>query len=231
LKAERPSRIPSTGPPPTEAGPTLLVHSLKNLAGRLGLLLQNADERYEDPIFKETVLAVLDDTVGQLRRLAHDLRDHEGRLLIKLRADLNFVVQAALGELRSALGGQLILEESYEPVPQVWADAFLLRCAFCCAIENAIEAMDGAGVLTVSTRQQHRGGRCRVTVEIADTGPGMSPEFVREHLFRPFSTTKEEGLGLGAYTFRQVAALHGGSVRILSAEGCGTRLRFHFPAD
>jgi signal transduction histidine kinase len=59
----------------------------------------------------------------------------------------------------------------------------------------------------------------------------MSAEFLRERLFQPFASTKEDGLGLGVYTFRQVAALHGGSVRILTTEGVGTRVRFHFPVS
>ena len=83
----------------------------------------------------------------------------------------------------------------------------------------------------MSTSCVRRGGRQRVTVEVADTGPGMTDEFLRNGLNEPFASTKEDGMGLGVYTFRQVAALHGGSVRILSRAGEGTRVRFHFPAD
>lgn len=224
MKTERKPR--PRGPAPAVAGPNLVVHDLKNLAGRLGLLLQNADERYADPLFKQTILDVLDDTAGHLRRLAHDLRDREGRLMVKLRVDLNTVLAEALQDTRPDLARDVVLDARYRPIPSIWADAFLLRCAFNCAIENALEAMGGVGTLVVSTATS-RGKR--VTVEIADTGPGMSPEFVREQLFRPFATTKQHGMGLGAYTFRQVAALHGGSVRIVSKPGQGTRARFHFP--
>jgi signal transduction histidine kinase len=112
----------------------------------------------------------------------------------------------------------------------VWGDSFLLRRAFACAIENALEAMGSRGTLWLATTRSRRGGHERVTVEIGDTGPGMSEVFLRERLSRPFASTKEDGLGLGMYTFRQVAHLHGGSARILTTEGVGTRVRFHFPA-
>ena len=218
-------------PPPAEAGTNLLVHDLKNLAGRLGALLQNLDENYDDPLFKATALGVLDNTVLHLKRLASDLREHDSRVIIKLKVDVNGIVEDAVREVRPELAGKIELVESYESIPPIWGDVFLLRCAFACAIENAVEAMQGVGVLALSTACTRRQGRPRIVVEIADTGPGMSEEFIRRVMLEPFASTKQDGMGLGVYTFHQVAALHGGSVRILSREGQGTRVRFHFPAE
>jgi signal transduction histidine kinase len=218
-------------PPPAEAGANLLVHDLKNLAGRLDALLQNLDDHYDDPLFKRTALDVLDDTVVHLQRLAKDLREHDGRVIIKLKVDVNRIVEDAVREVRGDLAGDVELVERYAPLPLIWGDAFLLRCAFACAVENAVEAMAGEGMLSLSTSCARRRGRQRVTVEVADTGPGMTEEFLRDGLNKPFASTKEDGMGLGVYTFRQVAALHGGNVRVLSREGEGTRVRFHFPAD
>jgi len=220
---------PRANTAPAHAGANLLVHDLKGMACRLGLLLQNLDERYEDPLFKATVLDVLDGTIGQLKRLACDLRDHDSRLLVKLRLDLNQILEESLITTRPDLCGTANLVESYADIPMIWGDAFLLRCAFACAIDNALEAMNGKGTLRASTVLSRRNGHKKITIEIADDGPGMSAEFMRRHLFAPFSTTKEDGMGMGAYTIRQVAALHGGTVRILSKEGQGTRVRFHFP--
>jgi signal transduction histidine kinase len=207
------------------------VHDLKNLAGRLDALLQNLDEHYDDPLFKGTALGVLDDTVLHLEQLARDLREHESRVIIKLKIDVNRIVEDAVRDVRADLAGDIELVERYAPLSPIWGDAFLLRCAFSCAIENAVEAMQGAGVLTLSTACTRRSGRRTIVVEIADTGPGMSAEFIRRVMLEPFASTKEDGMGLGVYTFRQVAALHGGSVRIRSREGEGTRVRFHFPAE
>ena len=220
-----------SAPPPAEAGPNLLVHDLKNLAGRLGLLLQNLDVHYDDPLFKATALGVLDDTVLHLRRLAQDLRERESRVIVKLKIDVNGIVADAVREVRPDHAGEIELIERYEPVPAIWGDAFLLRCAFACAIENAVEAMQGTGLLLLTTSCARRRGRQSIVVEIADTGPGMSEEFVRRVMVAPFASTKDDGMGLGVYTFRQVAVLHGGHVRIKSREGEGTRVRFHFPVE
>ena len=89
--------------------------------------------------------------------------------------------------------------------------------------------MDGRGTLLIRTALFHRGRRSHPLVEIADNGPGMDEGFLRQCLCKPFCSTKEDGLGLGVYTMRQVAALHSGTVRIQSARGVGTRVRFHFP--
>jgi signal transduction histidine kinase len=219
------------GPAPAQAGANLLVHDLKNLAGRLAALVQNLGTYYDDPLFKGTALGVLDDTVSQLRRLAGDLRSHDGRVIIKLKVDLNKVLTDALAYTRPDLSGHVNVIESFAEVPPIWGDALLLRQAFTCAIENALAAMRHRGTIAVATRVSRARKGPRILVEIADDGPGMSEEFLRERLFNPFNTTKEDGLGLGVYTIRQVALLHGGTVRIRSIEGEGTRVRFHFPAE
>jgi signal transduction histidine kinase len=56
----------------------------------------------------------------------------------------------------------------------------------------------------------------RATVKVADDGPGMTPEFIRERLFRPFESTKASGLGVGAYESRQYARELGGDLTVES---------------
>lgn len=210
----------------------MLVHDLKSLAGRLSNLCQNLNSHYQDPLFKQSAMELLDDTVQHLRRLAVDLREHEGRVLVKLRTDLNRVLSEALADARADLAKPVKVVESYSELPDIWGDGYLLRRAFACAIENALEAMDGrGGMLVLRTTRRRRAAEIFYQVEISDTGPGMDSEFRRNWLFRPFATTKDNGRGLGAYTMKQVAMIHGGTVRIRSARGSGTRVSFCFPAD
>lgn len=220
------------GPAPAEAGANLLVHDLKNLAGRLAALGQNLNQHYDDPLFKETARMLLDDTVLHLKRLASDLRNREGRFVIKLRVNVNQVLADALLDTRPDLNANVRVNPQFSDIPQIWGDAYLLRLAFGCAIENALEAMNGRGVLTVRSRLTGRPrSASRIVVEIADDGSGMSEEFLRDRLFQPFSSTKGDGLGLGVYTIRQVARLHNGIVQIKSAQGAGTLVRFRLPVE
>jgi signal transduction histidine kinase len=92
-------------------------------------------------------------------------------------------------------------------------------------IDNAIDAMAGKGELRLRT---YREDDC-VVVEIADTGPGMSPD-IRSHIFEPFFTTKGvgEGTGLGLDTVQRIVKKHRGTIQVSSAPG-DTRFQVWLP--
>ncbi|HEU4922769.1 MAG TPA: ATP-binding protein, partial [Burkholderiales bacterium] len=69
----------------------------------------------------------------------------------------------------------------------------------------------------------------RAIVEVKDTGCGMSEEFVRERLFRPFETTKPTGMGIGAFETAQLAKEMGGTIEADSRTGAGTLIRLILP--
>ena len=66
-------------------------------------------------------------------------------------------------------------------------------------------------------------------IEVRDRGEGMTEAFVREHLFRPFRTTKPTGMGVGAYESQQYVAELGGRISVDSVPGMGTTVRVHLP--
>jgi len=67
-------------------------------------------------------------------------------------------------------------------------------------------------------------------VEVSDNGVGMTPEFIRDRLFKPFQSSKESGMGIGAYESQQYVAGLGGRMDVVSEPGVGTRLRVVLPA-
>lgn len=118
------------------------------------------------------------------------------------------------------------VQRDYQPVPllvnsfgselnQVWTNL----------IDNAIDAMNGKGELRVRT---YREDDC-VVVEIADNGPGISPE-VQPHIFEPFFTTKGvgEGTGLGLDAVMRIVKKHRGSIQVFSKPG-DTRFQVWLP--
>jgi signal transduction histidine kinase len=72
--------------------------------------------------------------------------------------------------------------------------------------------------------------RDTVQVEVTDTGRGMSREFIETKLFRPFSSTKEHGMGIGAFESREYIRELGGSLAVRSTEGTGTTFTLTLPA-
>ena len=116
--------------------------------------------------------------------------------------------------------------EIADGLPEVVADAELLRQAFLNLCVNAIQAMQERGGGRLAVRARREGDA--VVVEVADTGPGIDPE-TRAHVFEPFYTTKANGTGLGLAIVRQAAEAHGGSVEVESAPGAGATFRVRLP--
>jgi signal transduction histidine kinase len=112
-------------------------------------------------------------------------------------------------------------------VPDVNADAELLRQAFLNLCVNAVQAMGAHGGGTLVARLR-RDGEDGVVAEFQDDGPGIAGEHL-SHVFEPFYTTKAAGTGLGLAIVRQAAETHGGTVEVESAPGAGATFRVRLP--
>ncbi|MDP6882623.1 MAG: ATP-binding protein, partial [Rhodospirillales bacterium] len=110
----------------------------------------------------------------------------------------------------------------------VCIDRDQFRRALVNVTDNACQAMgddgDGAGRLTVATRQADDG----VEITITDTGPGMTAD-VMARVFEPLYSTKGFGVGLGLPTVKQIMERHGGGIEFVSKEGVGTQAVLWLP--
>jgi signal transduction histidine kinase len=145
------------------------------------------------------------------------------------QTDLVEGLDSTLVMMGHRLGTGIRVERHYAPaLPPIEAMAGELNQVWTNLVDNAIDAMDGEGTLTVSARPDEAAGW--VVVEVADTGPGMPPE-VRAHAFEPFFTTKEVGKGTGLgldISRRIVVERHSGDITIESG-GSGTLVRVRLP--
>lgn len=216
----------------------VLIHDIKNMGFRLQLLRSNLEKHYGDPEFKRSLAELLSATVERLDGIVGRWSAHQDAVLIKVALDLNGVLQeVAVGATRrgsraegSSSGPLPALCLALSALPQVWADPYYLRDALASLVENALEAAAPSGKVLVRSFASGSGTRPRAIVEIIDNGPGMSPEFVRDRLFRPFQTTKSNGVGLGLFTANQIVRYHRGAIRLRTHPGGGTVVRLSFPA-
>ncbi|HEX5560888.1 MAG TPA: ATP-binding protein [Nocardioidaceae bacterium] len=143
------------------------------------------------------------------------------------RVDVTDGLESTLVMMRHKLRDGVEVRRDYGvDVPEVEAYAGELNQVWTNLVDNAVDAMEGAGTLRVSTRAAGE----RVVVEIADTGPGM-PAAVRERAFEAFYTTKDvgRGTGLGLDIARRIVVdRHGGSIDIDSTPQ-GTVMRVQIP--
>jgi putative PEP-CTERM system histidine kinase len=92
-------------------------------------------------------------------------------------------------------------------------------------IQNAIEATPKEGSVTIALLQEGDA----VRIEITDTGEGMSEEFIRERLFKPFESTKSAGMGIGVFESREYINELGGRLEVISKPALGTTFKVILP--
>jgi hypothetical protein len=104
------------------------------------------------------------------------------------------------------------------------AEAFDEACGH--LLNNAIEASPPDTPVEIRLRREAD----HILLDITDHGPGMTPEFVRDELFRPLSSSKAGGSGIGAWQARELLAEAGGELTVHSQPAVGTTMRLVLPA-
>ena len=91
-------------------------------------------------------------------------------------------------------------------------------------VKNALEAIDGGGVITLTTSSQDG----QVQLSVQDNGKGIDPE-IMPNIFNPFFTTKKTGTGLGLAVINKIIEDHHGTINVKSTKGQGTVFTIHLP--
>jgi putative PEP-CTERM system histidine kinase len=201
---------------------TFVVHDLKNLVSQLSLLMQNAEKHRNNPEFQRDMLETVNYSVQKMKLLLQKLSRSESPERPASLAIDQLLEQAV--SLKSAFEPQPVLQVAH-PGLRVLADWERLERVVGHLIQNAIEATARDGQVTVSLSRRDEG----VLVEISDTGQGMSQEFIRERLFKPFESTKSAGMGIGVFESREYIHELGGKLEVLSKPALGTTFRIILP--
>jgi putative PEP-CTERM system histidine kinase len=200
-----------------QAMAAFFVHDLKNAASTLNLTLQNLPVHFDNPEFRADALRGIAKTVAHINRLIGRLSALRHELKIELAdADLNEVVNHVLASLEHAAGPTLVKE--IQPLPRIPLDREQLNKVITNLVLNAAEASPRDGRVRIATGQEN--GWVVLTVD--DNGCGMSDEFLHHALFRPFQTTKQNGLGIGMFQSKMIVEAHGGRIAVASQPGKGT---------
>ena len=223
-----------------------LRHPVAVLRGRLEAMQDGAV-----PTDGEQVLRLQDTVIG-LGRLVGDLRDLSladvGRLSLDLGpVDLGALIADLCENFEPvAAHRRIALRTDVGPgLPPVTADADRLRQVLVNLLSNALQYTPEGGAVTIrvaveaaSAGDRVAGGAARgaVTIEVADTGPGIAAEHLA-HVFDRFYRTDPArgratgGSGLGLAIVRSLVALHGGTVAVRSRPGEGSRFTVRLPLE
>jgi len=110
----------------------------------------------------------------------------------------------------------------------VMADRVQIQQVLINLMRNAIEAMRDSKVRELLVRISSEGAN-RIAVEVSDTGPGVADE-INAQLFKPFTTTKPGGMGVGLSISKRIIEAHGGELTMQRNEKGGATFRFTLPA-
>ena len=200
-----------------------LMHDLNNLIAQQSLIVANAEKHKRNPEFVDDAIRTISNSVDRMKSVMAQLRRGESPRLAKFTS-VKFVVSGAVDRCAGREPNPSIELAGGEVELSVDTEEFTMVLAH--LIRNAQDATEAGGKVDVRLDADDRS----VRITIADTGCGMSPQFVRERLFRPFDSTKGvQGMGIGAYQAREFARKLGGDLEVVSEIGKGTAVTMSLP--
>ncbi|MDQ2730988.1 MAG: ATP-binding protein [Armatimonadota bacterium] len=205
-----------------------VAHDIGNILTPVSIETSLADS--DDHELRAEALQAIQDQVGRLSILTHRLLAFAKPGPVEAEA---VEVPALLDRLSGLLTPHaasygLSLETRYpRQIAPIRGDTSQLEQVLVNLALNGMQAMqeDHQGKLEISARYQHK----QVCLQVTDTGHGIPPG-TRRRLFDPFFTTKPQGAGLGLFSCRRIVEAHGGTIRVRSEVGKGTRFSVWLPA-
>ncbi|WP_242124540.1 XrtA/PEP-CTERM system histidine kinase PrsK [Sphingobium sp. Sx8-8] len=198
-----------------------IIHDVKNLVSQLSLLARNAERHADNPDFRADMVLTLKESVGKMNDMLARLSQHnKGRAEeprpMALRDVAEQVVRTRARQHAIRLTGD---------APPALADPARVEQIMIHLLQNAIDA--SAPDSPVDIRLSADEG-CAL-LEVIDQGRGMTAEFIRRDLFKPFSSSKTGGFGIGAFEARALAQAMDGRIEVESKPGVGSRFTLRLP--
>ncbi len=199
-----------------------VMHDIKNLVSQLSLLAANAEKHADNPAFRADMLVTLRNSADKLSALLARL----GRYGSGQVSELGPIELVALSRgIAARFAGTHPVALTRETPVTVMGNREALEQALIHLVQNAIDASEPAMPVFLDVTAEGLHG----SVEVVDSGKGMTPEFIRTGLFKPFVSSKSGGFGIGAFEARELVKAMGGRLTVESREGLGTRFAVVLP--
>lgn len=217
---------------------SFIIHDIKNQVATLSLITKNAEKNITNPDFQKSLVRSLNHCVTNFQDLIDKLVSPPAQTqLCSEPQDIASVVTEVVTALHITTMEKITANITVNTGQTVTADRKALYYIILNLVKNALEAMDFCGTLTITA---NRTVSVPITVKkdfqfsdqflarytrfllVHDTGKGMTKEFTKNHLFRPFSSNKDKGIGIGLYQCKMLIEKMHGKIVCHSQPGNGT---------
>ncbi len=200
-----------------------IMHDLKNAIAQQSMVVENADKHKRNPAFIDDAIETIKGSVERMRKVLGHLRQGAAEHAVET-VDVARLIEHVETQCADRMPVPLVTL-SAKPVA-VRVNRERLTAALTHAVRNAQDACDTDGSVELTLTQDKN----QCSIEISDNGAGMTPEFIRHRLFRPFDSTKgAEGMGIGAYQIRETIRAAAGDIQVESTVGAGTTITILLP--
>lgn len=202
---------------------SMLLHDMKNYLAPLRMVGTNLLENKDNPEAIDLCVRDITQVIDRMENLVHALSELRNRPKLDMEyIHPNQIVQDTLSAMQVARRPGISVDLHLDAGQLIRGDSGMLQRVLENLIANAIDAMEETGTLSIATSDHRTNGTSKVHIEVADTGRGIPDDFMRSQLFRPFATTKRNGVGLGLYQCRTIVQAHGGQLAARKRRGTGT---------
>ncbi len=208
---------------------SFVIHDLKNTIGMLSLTAENAKTNMDDPDFQKDAAETMRRAADKINGLISSLSAHKSPpSLSRSRVDIGELLERRRGEMEKLLSPKEIsLKIESEEGLKALADSTAIFRILENLLINSMEASSRGSMISIHAG---RSGKQDIEVSVSDTGKGFDPAYLRDRLFKPFNSTKKNGLGIGLVMCKSLAEAHGGSIMVESEPGGGATLTVRLPA-
>lgn len=208
----------------------VIAHEVRNPLAIMANAVATLRRPGIDPNDRETLLTILDEESTRLNRLVGDLLNYARPVNLQRQfVSIEDLLRRAMGlaDNKEDVVAELSIARG---VHRIWADPDLVRQVVDNLVNNAVQAMQNGGTLTVTVKPRELEGATGVEVQVQDTGEGMDTQ-VRNRALDPFFTTRPAGTGLGLAIVARIVDAHGGKLWIKSEAGAGTIVHVFLPTS
>lgn len=199
-----------------------VVHDLKNIVTQLSLMMKNAKRLQGNPEFQQDMLMTVENSLDRMRQMMLQLREGATPTGTVHGVDLIAIVRR-IEAVASGRGRKLDVELAEHALARGHEER--LERIIGHVVQNAFDATDPTKRVWLKLGRQSG----HAMVQVGDAGYGMSQEFMRDRLFKPFQTTKQAGMGIGAYESFQYVQELGGKILVNSELNKGTVVTILLP--